>query len=216
MPTRSNYWLRIFFQPFLNWKTVRELLISNMHNNFKEDTWKTFQVMAPTRSNYWRKNAKNHNKLVILLFFTIIEIVRELVISHMPNKFGKDTWKTFNVITPTRSNYWRKMRKNRNKSATSNIFSAIIELVRELPISNMKTKRIHEKLFKLSHPQGQIIDVKCEKSQLIGHFEFFSPLLNLSENWSLVTCLTNLGRIHEKLLKLSRPQVNVNADAAEL
>ena len=33
---------------------VRELLISNMHNKFEEDTWKTFQVIEPTRANYWR------------------------------------------------------------------------------------------------------------------------------------------------------------------
>ena len=31
---------------------VRELLISNMHNEFEEDTGKTFQVIAPTRSNH--------------------------------------------------------------------------------------------------------------------------------------------------------------------
>ena len=31
---------------------VQELLISNIHNKFEEDTWKTFQVIAPTRSNY--------------------------------------------------------------------------------------------------------------------------------------------------------------------
>ena len=37
-------------------------------------------------------------------------------------------------------------------------------------------------------------------------FFFFRPLLNLSENWSLVTCITNLKRIREKLFKLSRPQ----------
>ena len=35
---------------------------------------------------------------------------------------------------------------------------------------------------------------------------FFQPLLNLSENWSLVTYITNLGRIHGKLFKLSCPQ----------
>ena len=29
----------------------------------------------------------------------------------------------------------------------------------------------------------------------------------------MVTCIANVGRIHEKLFKLSRPQVNVNADA---
>ena len=33
--------------------------------------------------------------------------------------------------------------------------------------------------------------------------------MNLSENWSLVTCLTNLGRIHEKLFMLSRTQVKI-------
>ena len=37
---------------------VQELLISNMHNKFEEDTWKTFQVIAPTRSNYGRKRRK--------------------------------------------------------------------------------------------------------------------------------------------------------------
>ena len=60
----------------------------------------------------------------------------------------------------------------------------------------------------LSHPQGQTIDVKCEKSHEIGNFEFLNPVLNLSENWLLITCigLTNLSRIHEKLLQLSRPQ----------
>ena len=40
-------------------------------------------------------------------------------------------------------------------------------------------KRIHEKLFKLSRPQGQIIDVKCGKSQKNGHFEFFSAIIEL-------------------------------------
>ena len=40
--------------------------------------------------------------------------------------------------------------------------------------------------FKLLRPQGQIIDVKCEKSQEIGHFDFFSAII--------------------QLVKLSRPQ----------
>ena len=47
-------------------------------------------------------------------------------------------------------------------------YRAIIELVRELPISSMHHKKL------LSRPQGQIIDVKCEKSQKIGHFDFFN------------------------------------------
>ena len=48
---------------------------------------------------------------------------------------------------------------------------------------------------KLSRREGQIIDVKW--SMLV---------LNLAENWSLVTCIKNLGRIHVKPFKLSRPQ----------
>ena len=51
-------------------------------------------------------NAKNRNKSAILnLFSAIIEIVRELFISSMHNKFEEDTWKTFQVIAPTISNY---------------------------------------------------------------------------------------------------------------
>ena len=38
---------------------------------------------------------------------------------------------------------------------------------------------IHEKRFKLSRPQGQIIDVKCEKSQEIVHFDFFSAIIEV-------------------------------------
>ena len=175
-----------------------------MHNKFEKDMWKTFQLIAPTRSNYWRKMWKIAINRPFFFFFLPLlnlsenwslvtcitnlkriceklfklsrpqgqiidvkcekshELVRELVISNMHNKFEKDTWKTFQVIAPTRSNYWRK----RWKIAISRPF-----------------------------------------------WIFFQPLLNLSEKWSLVTCKTNLGRKHEKLFKLSRPQVNVNADA---
>ena len=52
--------------------------------------------------NYWRKMRKNSNKSVIFNFLpAIIELVRELVISSMHNKFGKDTCKNFQVIAPT-------------------------------------------------------------------------------------------------------------------
>ena len=45
---------------------------------------------------------KNRNKSAILQFFSaMIEVVRELVICNVHNKFGKDTWKTFQVIVPT-------------------------------------------------------------------------------------------------------------------
>ena len=33
-------------------------------------------------------------------FSAIIELVRALLISNMFNKFGKDTWETFQVISP--------------------------------------------------------------------------------------------------------------------
>ena len=51
-----------------------------------------FQVIAPTRSNYGRKiNVKNRNKSAILNFFSaIIELVQELLISNMHNKFEED------------------------------------------------------------------------------------------------------------------------------
>ena len=41
----------------------------------------------------------NHDKYVIL---AIIELVRELAISNMQNKFEQDTWKTWQIIVPTR------------------------------------------------------------------------------------------------------------------
>ena len=60
----------------------------------------------------------------------------------------------------------------------------------------------------------KLLTEKAKNRNKSAILNFFQPLLNLFENWSLVTCITNLGRIHEKLFKLSRPQVNVNADAA--
>ena len=57
--------------------------------------------------------------------------------------------------------------KNHNKSAISNFFQAIIEYVRELVISNAQNnfERDIWKCFKLSHPQGKIIYIKCKKLQ---------------------------------------------------
>ena len=69
----------------------------------------------------------------------------------------------FQVIAPTRSNYGRKINvKNRNKSTILIFLPAIIKLVQELLISNMHNKL---DLLKLTRLQGQIIDVKWEKSQ---------------------------------------------------
>ena len=163
----------------------------------------------------------------------------------------------------TRSNYWRKMRKIAINRPFWIFFQPLLNLSKNyLLVTCIKNlKRICEKLFKLSGPQGQIIDVKWEKSQWIGHFFFFSaiielvqellisnihtkveenmwktfqviaptgsnywfpqneknrnksaiffffrPLLNLSKNYLLVTCINNLKRICEKLFNLSRPQ----------
>ena len=51
------------------------------------------------------KNAKNHHKSAILIFFSAItELVRELLISNMHNKFRKDTWIFFQVIAPMHVN----------------------------------------------------------------------------------------------------------------
>ena len=57
--------------------------------------------------------------------------------------------------------------------------------------------------------QGQIFDVhvKCEKSpdhNKTAILNFFQPLLNLSENCLLVTCMHN--KFEQEHLKLSRPQ----------
>ena len=115
---------------------VQELLISNMHNKFEEDMWKTFQVIAPTRSNYWRKMRKiTINRPFFFFFSAIIELVQELLISNIHNKFEENMWKTFYVIAPTGSIYWRKMRKMALNRPF--FFSAIIELLQELLISNV-------------------------------------------------------------------------------
>ena len=90
---------------------VQELLISNKHTKFEENMWKTFQVIAPTGSNYWRKMRKIAINLPFFFFSAIIELLQELLISNMHNQFEEDMWKTFQVFAPTRSNYWRKMWK---------------------------------------------------------------------------------------------------------
>ena len=145
---------------------VRELVISNMHDRFEDDTWKTFQVIAPTRSNYWRKM----RKIVINLPFwkkiqPLLNLSKNYLWVTCITNLKRIREKTFQVIAPTRSNYCRKMR-----------------------------------------------EIAINRPFLI----FFQPLLSLSKNYLLVTCITNLKRISEKLFNLSRPKVNVNADADEL
>ena len=65
--------------------------------------------------------------------------------SHHVNNNPRYKWyvkpAAFQVIAPTRSNYGRKINvKNRNKSTILIFLPAIIELVRELLISNMHNK----------------------------------------------------------------------------
>ena len=45
---------------------------------------------------------------------------------------------------------------------------------------------------------------------------FVKPLLKLSEDYLLVTGITNLNRIHEQLFKLSRPQGQIISAIIEL
>ena len=128
-----------------------------------------FQVIVPTRSNYGCKiNVKNRNKSTILIFLpAIIELVQELLISNMHNKLEEDTCENVEVIVPTRSNYWHKMRKIAINRPFWIFFQPLLNLSKNYLLVTCITnlKRICEKLFKLSRPQGQIIDVKWEKSQ---------------------------------------------------
>ena len=63
---------------------------------------KNFSSYRAHKVKLLREKVKNRNKSAILNFFpAIIELVREVVISNMQNKFGKETWKTFQVIAPT-------------------------------------------------------------------------------------------------------------------
>ena len=133
--------------------------ISNKHNKFEEDTWKTFQVIAPTRSNYWRKIRKIAINRQFWFFSAIIELVQELLISNMHNKFEEDTWKLFKSQV-TRSNYWCKRRKIAISRPFKKNKSAIIEFVRELVISNM-----HNKFGKDTWKTCQVIapSSKCQR-----------------------------------------------------
>ena len=129
-----------------------------MHNKFEKDMWKFFQVIAPTRSNYWRKMWKIAINRPFFFFPAIIELVRELVISNMHNKFEKDTWKTFQVIAPTRSNYWRKRWKIAISRPFWIFFQPLLNLSEKWSLVTCKTNlgRKHKKLFKLSRPQVNV------------------------------------------------------------
>ena len=57
---------------------------------------KNFSSYRAHKVKLLTQKVKNRNKSAILNFFSaIIELVREVVISNMQNKFGKETWKTF-------------------------------------------------------------------------------------------------------------------------
>ena len=57
--------------------------------------------------------------------------------------------------------------------------------------------------FMILRQHGLIVDVKNRNKSAIL---IYQPLLNLSENWSFATCITNFVKIHKQILKLSRPQ----------
>ena len=40
----------------------------------------------------------------------------------------------------------------------------------------LKIEQDTRNIVKLSRPQGKIIDIKCEKSQWVGHFELFQAI----------------------------------------
>ena len=143
------------------------------------------------------------------IFLALIQLVRELVICNTNNKFGENTWKTFQVIAPTRSSYWCKMKKIAINRPFC-FFSAVIELVLQLLICNTHYKFKQDKWNVTKSNYWR----KMQKIAINRPFwNLFPPLLNLSENLWFVTCITNLGKIHGKLFKLSCPQVNSNADA---
>ena len=53
-------------------------------------------MLSRTQGQIIDLKCKNRDKSAFLIFFiAIIELVREILISNMHNKFGKDTWKTF-------------------------------------------------------------------------------------------------------------------------
>ena len=72
----------IFFSAII--ETVGELLISNMHNKFEQNT-KLFKLSRPQGQII---DVKNNNKSAILILSANVELVRELVICNMHNKFG--------------------------------------------------------------------------------------------------------------------------------
>ena len=81
-----------FFSPTI--ELVRELLITNLHDKFEQDTWKTFEVI--TKSNYWRKKQKIAINRPFCFFHPLLNLSEnQLVIGNMHNKFGKDTWNKF-------------------------------------------------------------------------------------------------------------------------
>ena len=61
-----------------------------MQYKFEQDARNNFEVIAPTKQDFQRKNVKNRNKSVIFNIFTdIIELVQDLVTSKMQNNLRK-------------------------------------------------------------------------------------------------------------------------------
>ena len=140
-----------FFQPLSklseNWTLVKRI------THFGRIHGKLFMLSCPQGQII---DVKCEKKFYSLLDFSENWWLRTWV-THLERIHKK-----FSCYPPTRSNYWHKMQRNHNKSANLNFFSAIIEIVPELVISNMGNK-FGRDTWKTVH--GQIIDIKCEKSQ---------------------------------------------------
>ena len=67
---------------------------------------------------------------------------------------------------------------------------------------------IHDKLLMLSRQQGQIIDVKCEKTQKIGHFDFFSAIVELVQELHISNMHNKLGKDTCKTFQVIAPTSN--------
>ena len=112
-------------------------------------------VITPTRSNYSLKKIAI-NRLFWIVFQPLLNLFEHFLLGTCITNFKRIHEKLFKISCPQGQINWRKMQKipiNR-----SFLFSAVIELVRELLISNMRSKfqedTVHAKLFKLMRLQG--------------------------------------------------------------
>ena len=98
-----NWPFLIFFLPLLN--SSENWLLVTCITDLKIIQGKLFKLSRPQGQIIGVKCEKSQLISHFEFFSFIIELVQELLISHMHNKFEENTWKTFQVIAPTRANY---------------------------------------------------------------------------------------------------------------